>query len=46
MFDLTVATAHTYFVGGHQWLVHNCGENISTDRWDLEFPEEPSIRAV
>lgn len=24
MYDLTVATAHTYFVGDGQWLVHNC----------------------
>jgi hypothetical protein len=24
MYNLTVATAHTYFVGNGQWLVHNC----------------------
>ncbi|MFC6593121.1 hypothetical protein ACFP81_15010 [Deinococcus lacus] len=23
MFNLTVATAHTFFVGGQGWLVHN-----------------------
>lgn len=26
MYDLTVDVAHTYFVGRHQWLVHNCEE--------------------
>lgn len=25
MYDLTVAEAHTFFVGDGQWLVHNCG---------------------
>jgi hypothetical protein len=24
MYDLTVAEAHTFFVGQQQWLVHNC----------------------
>jgi RHS repeat-associated protein len=26
MYNLTVATAHTYFVGDGEWLVHNCGD--------------------
>jgi hypothetical protein len=25
MYKLTVAVAHTFFVGDEQWLVHNCG---------------------
>jgi hypothetical protein len=25
MYNLTVAQAHTFFVGDGQWLVHNCG---------------------
>ncbi|MCE7989395.1 MAG: hypothetical protein DYG89_50225 [Caldilinea sp. CFX5] len=25
MYNLTVAVAHTFFVGEQQWLVHNCG---------------------
>jgi hypothetical protein len=25
MYNLTVAQAHTYYVGSGQWLVHNCG---------------------
>jgi hypothetical protein len=25
MYNLTVDTAHTFFVGEGQWLVHNCG---------------------
>jgi hypothetical protein len=25
MYNLTVAVAHTFFVGDEQWLVHNCG---------------------
>ncbi len=25
MYNLTVDTAHTFFVGDQQWLVHNCG---------------------
>lgn len=29
MYDLTVAEAHTFFVGEEQWLVHNCGGNYS-----------------
>ncbi|WP_026371044.1 RHS repeat-associated core domain-containing protein [Kallotenue papyrolyticum] len=30
MYNLTVATAHTFFVGDQQWLVHNsCGENAA-----------------
>ncbi|MCG8349623.1 MAG: hypothetical protein MI924_17805 [Chloroflexales bacterium] len=32
MYNLTVATAHTFFVGDDGWLVHNCGggKSIST----------------
>jgi hypothetical protein len=26
MYNLSVAVAHTFFVGDEQWLVHNCGE--------------------
>ena len=29
MYDLTVAVAHTYYVGEGEWLVHNC---TPTDR--------------
>ncbi len=30
MYNFTVATAHTYFVGDGQWLVHNACFNINT----------------
>lgn len=30
MYNLTVATAHTYFVGERQWLVHNSCPNLSS----------------
>jgi hypothetical protein len=31
MYNLTVAEAHTYFVGEQQWLVHNaCGDKLYT----------------
>ncbi|WP_081752883.1 polymorphic toxin-type HINT domain-containing protein [Kallotenue papyrolyticum] len=39
MYNLTVATAHTFFVGDQQWLVHNsCGKPIVV--------EHPSKRAA
>jgi hypothetical protein len=28
MYNLSVDTAHTFFVGEGQWLVHNCGEDF------------------
>jgi len=28
MFNLTLAEAHTYFVGDGGWLVHNCGPGV------------------
>ena len=28
MYNLTVATAHTFFVGDDGWLVHNCGGGV------------------
>ena len=28
MYNLTVDTAHTFFVGDGQWLVHNCPDGI------------------
>ncbi|MBV6396581.1 MAG: hypothetical protein HFACDABA_02181 [Anaerolineales bacterium] len=32
MYNLTVDTAHTFFVGEGQWLVHNCGgQNLIDD---------------
>jgi len=31
MYNLTVAEAHTFFVGDGQWLVHNCGEAKNFD---------------
>ncbi|MEM7348287.1 MAG: polymorphic toxin-type HINT domain-containing protein, partial [Chloroflexota bacterium] len=34
MYNLTVADAHTFFVGHGQWLVHNCGGNIIGE-WTL-----------
>lgn len=32
MYDLTVAEAHTFFVGEEQWLVHNC-DSVTVGRW-------------
>jgi RHS repeat-associated protein/uncharacterized repeat protein (TIGR01451 family) len=32
MYNLTVAEAHTFFVGDEQWLVHNCGLGEPIDR--------------
>jgi Bacterial EndoU nuclease/Pretoxin HINT domain len=29
MFDLTVDTAHTFYVGRDGWLVHNCGDELA-----------------
>ncbi|MCE7989944.1 MAG: hypothetical protein DYG89_53025 [Caldilinea sp. CFX5] len=28
MYNLTVAVAHTFFVGEQQWLVHNCSSSV------------------
>jgi len=36
MYNLTVDTAHTFFVGGGQWLVHNaCSPKSIKDEWTL-----------
>ena len=32
MYNLTVAEAHTFFVGDGQWLVHNCITNVFSGR--------------
>jgi hypothetical protein len=37
MYNLTVATAHTFFVGDAQWLVHNCGGTTTKPQW----PDNP-----
>jgi hypothetical protein len=37
MYNLTVATAHTYFVGSQQWLVHNSCVNFSVDQLQAKF---------
>ena len=37
MYNLTVAAAHTYFVGEGQWLVHNCGVIIESGKFDYLF---------
>jgi len=29
MYNLTVADAHTFFVGDGEWLVHNCGSIVT-----------------
>jgi hypothetical protein len=35
MYNFTVATAHTYFVGDGQWLVHNdCADFITSANWE------------
>lgn len=46
MYDLTVAEAHTFFVGEEQWLVHNCNGEFSIIDWtgypdDLPRPNGP-----
>ena len=32
MYDLTVSNIHTFAVGAGQWVVHNCGNNITLYR--------------
>ena len=32
MYNLTVATAHTFFVGDNQWLVHNSSSTLRLKR--------------
>ncbi|RMG96564.1 MAG: hypothetical protein D6706_10060, partial [Chloroflexi bacterium] len=32
MYNFTVATAHTYFVGNGQWLVHNACERQNIEK--------------
>jgi len=39
MYDLTVADAHTFFVGQGQWLVHNCPLPDDGFRWTKEMPQ-------
>ena len=46
MYNLSVAEAHTYFVGIGQWLVHNaCGKNLRNNMkapdWATDNPEIP-----
>ncbi|MEP7289915.1 MAG: polymorphic toxin-type HINT domain-containing protein [Chloroflexota bacterium] len=43
MYNLTVDKAHTFFVGGQQWLVHN--SNAECDFWLPDDAEVPLIRA-
>lgn len=33
MYNLTIAEAHTFFVGDQQWLVHNCGGSKKGGRY-------------
>ena len=37
MYNLTVAVAHTFFVGQQQWLVHNCSVKVEVSR--SKYPE-------
>ncbi len=37
MYNLTVDTAHTYFVGSEQWLVHNSCVNFSSNKIQSKF---------
>jgi len=40
MYNLTVDTAHTFFVGDSQWLVHNsCGDRILAEAKRMGTPE-------
>ena len=42
MYNLTVDTAHTYFIGDGQWLVHNsCGSGA---QWDLHHLIPKSLK--
>ncbi len=36
MYNLTVATAHTFYVGSGQWLVHNAGCSVSFEARQLQ----------
>jgi hypothetical protein len=35
MYNLTVAVAHTFFVGEEQWLVHNTRRSLQYDVFDI-----------
>ena len=45
MYDLTVDTAHTFFVGSDQWLVHNtsqCRRPSGYETFDVDLYEDLS----
>ncbi|MCU0499142.1 MAG: hypothetical protein MUF87_17450 [Anaerolineae bacterium] len=42
MYNLTVNEADTFFVGDGAWLVHNCSDDISVQRWENEGGFIPS----
>ncbi len=52
MYNLTVATAHTFFVGSGQWLVHNSDCDVAMPRgYDrgkagYEKPDLPNTRCI
>lgn len=53
MYNLTVAEAHTFFVGDGQWLVHNCNPSYpkdfatkNTKNWSAQFNSERDARAL
>ena len=54
MYNLSVAVAHTFFVGEHQWLVHNdCIPGYpkdfatkNTKNWSAQFNSERDARAL
>jgi hypothetical protein len=47
MYNLTVATAHTFFVGEGQWLVHNdCLEAIQQQVADAMQPHLDAIKSI
>jgi RHS repeat-associated protein len=47
MYNLTVDTAHTYFVGEGQWLVHNsCGDRILSEAKRIGKPDKFNVNIV
>ena len=45
MYNLTVDTAHTFFVGDGQWLVHNtCPISNNITRLSNDLPNSPTTR--
>jgi hypothetical protein len=44
MWDITVAGAHSFFVGSGQVLVHNCGEGWPEDLYNFGNAKGPALR--